>query len=121
MVAIEIKKLEPQDDELLEEWTRVTDEEHILGVFAARHADDDQTWEVSINVAEYIRADPLQTELHDAITNALTATPGVSMAVQEDRELWIVQGDVSGEALIRACAFALDRLADAMRAAYADY
>ena len=119
-MEIIIERLETQDEEVLEEWTRVTDEEPILGVIAARYADDPKMWEVAVSAAEYIRAEPLQSELHEAITRALTGTPGVKKAVQEDRELWVVRGEVSGEALVRACSAALDRLADAMRAECAD-
>ncbi|MGA7832332.1 MAG: hypothetical protein WCA21_15345 [Terracidiphilus sp.] len=115
---IEIKQVNPMDEEVLEEWVRVTDDKHILGVCATRIKNSNWPWHVGIYVAEYIRAEPLQSELQLAITNALNAIPGVTGARQEDREVWVVQGNVSGRSLILASAIALDRLADATRSAY---
>jgi hypothetical protein len=120
MDEIEVEQVEPEDDELLEEWVRVTDEQHILGVCAERSADSKWPWRVAIFVAEYIRAEPLQSKLHKAITAALNGVPGVTRVMQEDREVWVVQGDVAGESLVRACSKALDRLAAALRRAYTE-
>ena len=119
MEDIKVEQVEPEDDELLEEWVRVTDEQHILGVCATR-SDGKWPWRVSISVAEYIREEPLQSKLHKAITAALKRVPGVTKAMQEDREEWVVQGKVAGAALVVACSTALNRLADALRRAYAD-
>jgi hypothetical protein len=117
-MTIEAKRIEPLDEEILEEWRRVTDEEHILGVNVTR-MEGDWPWHVAVSVAEFIREEPLQSKLHARITEALSQAPGVQGAEQEDREVWIVRGDVSGEALIRACGRALDSLAAELRAAYA--
>lgn len=119
MAGIEISQVKPIDSEILEEWVRVTDEKHILGVCATRSSNSRWPWHVSIYVAEYIRSQPLQSNLQVAITDALNAVPGVTKAAQEDREVWVVQGDVSGRSLILASAIALDSLAEATRAAYA--
>jgi hypothetical protein len=35
--------------------------------------------------------------------------------VHEDREVWKLQGEPTGEELVRACALALDRLAPELR------
>ena len=120
MEDVTVRQVEPQDDELVEEWVRVTDEEHILGVCATRSSNTEWPWHVSIYVAEYIRTAPLQSELHDTITAALSCVPGVARAVQEDREVWVVKGDVAGDTLVRACSTALNGLAGALRRAYAD-
>ncbi|HEY5995094.1 MAG TPA: hypothetical protein VIU46_10910 [Gallionellaceae bacterium] len=117
---IKTKKVEPEDDSVLEEWVRVTDEEQIRGVVVTHLDSTKNMWEVTISAAEYIRGEPLETKLHNAITKALRATPGVTKVVHEDREVWIVTGNVIGEDLVRACAGQLDRLADAMKAALAE-
>ena len=119
MEDITIKRIEPKDKELLEEWVRVTEEKDILGVCATRTPHSDWPWQVSIYVAEFVRSEPLQSELFDAITSALSSVPGVTRAVQEDREVWAVQGNVAGDALVRACSVALNRLAQSLREAYA--
>jgi hypothetical protein len=111
---VEVRQIQPLDDTILEEWKRVTEDQDILGVNASRTNDSTWPWTVYINAAEFIRTEPLQSELHQLITDALNSIPGVIMAVHSDREVWVVQGDVSGEALIRSCAEVLDRLYDAL-------
>jgi hypothetical protein len=102
-----------------EEWIRVTEEENILGVCATRTGDGDWPWQVSIYVAEFVRAEPLRSQLVDTITAALASIRGVTRAAQEDREVWAIQGNVGGEALIQACSVALNQLAPLLRQAYA--
>ena len=119
MANIEISQVKPKDGEILEEWVRITDEKDILGVSATRNKNSDSLWHVWINVAEYIRSEPLQSELQVAITNALNEISGVTNAIQVDREVWEVQGNVSGHSLVHSCAIALNNLAEATRAAFA--
>jgi hypothetical protein len=119
MTNIEIRPVKPKDSGISEEWVRVTDVGDILGVGATRSSSCEQLWQVWIAVAEFIRSEPLQSELQVAITNALNEIPGVTEATQVDREVWEVQGDVSARSLIVASAIALDSLAEALRAAYA--
>ncbi len=117
---IKIEKIEPGDEGVLEEWMRVTDEQQIRGVVAARLAGRKKLWEVTIGAAEQVRGEPLETKLFTAITKALRAMPGVTKVVHEDREVWLVTGNVTGEQLVRACAEQLDRLADEMKASFAE-
>lgn len=119
MENIRIEQIDPENKELREEWVRVTEEKDILGVCATRTSHSDWPWQVSIYVAEFVRSEPLQSELFDAITAALNGVPGVTRAAQEDREVWAVKGNVAGDALVRACSVALDRLAQSLREAYA--
>src|SRR5207302_812263 len=104
------------DDELAEAWERVTPEPDILGVEASRIANAAWPWQVSIYVAEFVRDDPLETDLRLAIGNALRGVPGVTNVMEEDREVWVLSGDPSGRALIESAGAALDRLADRTRA-----
>jgi hypothetical protein len=50
-------------------------------------------WNVVIWVAEFLREDPLETELRGRIASALGAVDGVA---EEDREVWYVTGESSG-------------------------
>ncbi len=118
MTEILVRRIEPLDEEVLEEWERVTDEKDILGVGANLVAGQDWPWSVFIHVAEFIRREPLWTQLSSAITDALNGAPGVLKAVQEDREKWVVRGQVGGDVLVRAAAAVVDRLAEVTRAAY---
>lgn len=115
---VEVRQIEPMDDEIVEEWERVTDDPDIHGVGAARFAGTEWPWQVYVYVAEFVRTEPLESELRRRITDALNSVPGVTEAVQEDREVWVVQGDASGDALTRACAAVVDELATRTREVY---
>jgi hypothetical protein len=115
MAQVEVQQIQPFDSSIQEEWIRVTEEQDLLGVGASKF--DSNTWRVFVNVAEFIREEPLQSDLFERITEALAKTDGVETAYQEDREVWIVQGDVTGESLIQSCAVALNELEPNIRAA----
>ena len=121
MAKIEIKQVEPEDEEVLEEWVRITEEEDLLGVSATRTADDKWPWRVWPHAAEFVREEPLQSQLFASITTALENVPGVKQAAQDDRECWVVQGHPSGENLVRAIAIALDSLAEPLRKFYSSH
>lgn len=114
MEQVDVQQIQPFDNSIQEEWLRVTEEQDLLGVSASKL--DANTWQVFINVAEFIREEPLQSALFDEITEALKQTDGVETAIQEDREVWAVRGNVTGESLIQSCATALNRLEPKIRA-----
>jgi hypothetical protein len=64
---------------------------------------------------EFIREDPLETEIRDAMAAEIRAVPGVARVSEEDREVWIVDGSPAGEILIRAAAQVVDRFAERTR------
>jgi hypothetical protein len=105
-----------KDSELAEEWVRRTNEPDVRAVGASKYREPREwPWQVHIWAAEFVRTNPLEREMRSAITAALAAVPGVKKVVQEDREKWIVAGDPSGEALVRAAARAIDRLQEKIR------
>jgi hypothetical protein len=59
---------------------------------------------VGVAVAEFVRDGPLETELREQMAAALEAVDGVGSVWEEDREVWIVTGTPSGEALVDAAA-----------------
>jgi hypothetical protein len=73
-------------------------------------------WSVGVAVAEFLRADPLESELRQQMGDALRAVDGAERVWEDDREIWGVTGTVSGEALVRAAAGVVDHLADRARA-----
>lgn len=105
------------DDEVdgVEGWHRLTDDPDVRGVEAVR-PEDGGPWQVIAYVAEFLRVDPLEDELGAAMPDALRAVPGVTAVAQEDREVWMVTGNPSGEALVRAAATVVDGLAGRARA-----
>ena len=68
-----------------------------------------------MSVAEYLRDEPLDVELEISVDRALRSVPGVSDVHHEDREVWIVRGEPSGEAVVHAVSGALDRFAARIR------
>lgn len=101
------------DEELEEEWIRETDEPDIRGVGANKPRDDD--WRVQVNVAEFLREEPLESDLRRALDAALRSVEGVTDVIEEDREQWAVIGSPTGEGLLKAVALVVDNLADRAR------
>jgi hypothetical protein len=116
---IEVHKCASEHDDLIERWVRVTDEEPLFGVAATHVLGDRSTWEVTISAARHVRGESLRSTLEQAILGHLTALPEVFDAFQEDREIWMVHGEVGADALIQACSTALEGLADMLRASLA--
>jgi hypothetical protein len=58
----------------------------------------------------------LEGELRAMVDQAIRSVPGVTEVAEEDREIWILSGDPSGEALVRSVGEAVDRLAPRARA-----
>ena len=110
----EIQQIEPLDQEITEEWVRLTDEPEIRGVEAFT-ADDIDGWIVAVLAQEYYRQDPLGVELRQRIQDALRAVEGVSDVREHDNEQWDVTGTPSGKALTRAAASVVDDMADRLR------
>ena len=76
----------------------------------------DGTWNVSVSVAEFLRADPLEAEMRSLVMQAIRGVPGVDDAYEEDREVWVVIGNPAGEELLSAVGDAVDALAPRARA-----
>lgn len=100
-----------------ESWERVTDDPDIRSVDAARITLGEQPyWSIGVADAEFLRADPLESELRRHMAAALRAVDGAETVWEDDREVWGVTGTVSGEALARAAAEVVDHFADQARA-----
>jgi hypothetical protein len=106
-----------EDIEGDEAWQRLTDEPEIRGIEAIRN-DDPAGWQVTVWAMEFVREEPLESTVRRVIGSALRAVPGVDGVAEEDREVWWITGAVSGEALTRSAAAAVDELADQLRAWY---
>jgi hypothetical protein len=113
--TLEIRKIAPLDSSIAEEWERVTTEEEVLGIGAARRKNSEWNWQIFVSAAEFVRKDPLASRLDTAITSALKKLKGVKAVVREDTEVWLVKGEVGGEELVRAGSTALDALAPELR------
>ena len=112
----EIRRLPDEEVDGEEGWERLTDEPEIRGVEATRHDDDDWPWSVVVWVMEFVREEPLESEIRHAMIVTLWAVPDVTAVAEEDREVWIVAGSPSGEALVRAAATVVDAFVARARA-----
>ena len=100
-------------------WQRLTDEPDIRAVEVIRSTTDGPwQWQVVVAVMEFLREDPLEAELREAMASALRAVPGVVRVSEEDREVWIVDGSPSGEKLTHAAARVVDDFAERTRDHY---
>jgi hypothetical protein len=100
-----------------EAWGRLTDDPDVQSVDASKVTLGEQPyWSVGVAVAEFLREDPLESELRQQMTTALRSVDGVESVWEDDREVWGVSGIPSGEALVRAAADVVDQLAARARA-----
>lgn len=104
---------EEVDEELAEEWIRETDEPEVRNVGAIKWLEGE--WQVSIWAAEFVREEPLKSQMGLMLTEALQAVPGVTSVWQEDREVWHIGGTPTGSELTRAAAAVIDSLAEDIR------
>jgi hypothetical protein len=111
-VSEEIRQIEPEDEEIQEEWIREAESGRTV---SANRVDEIGGWQVAIWAMEYVRSDPLETELRRQIVRALQAVKGVSTAEEQDREQWFVTGAPAGRELVAAAARVVDELADQIR------
>jgi hypothetical protein len=98
-----------------EAWERLTDDPEVRSVEVAR-SDEIGGWQVTVGAMEFLREDPLETEIRRRMAAALRAVDGVLTADEQDREVWFVTGAPSGKALAGAAARVVDGLAGEIRA-----
>jgi hypothetical protein len=117
MTGDRIVRLPDHEVDGLQEWVRETDDDDVRGVGALQMATHGRwTWQVFVSVAEFLREEPLEGELRAAVDHAIRTVAGVTEVAEEDREVWILSGDPSGEELVSAVGEAVDRLAPRARA-----
>lgn len=107
-----------RDDQVdgVAEWVRRTDDDDVRGVDVLQvELGGRWSWQVFVNVAELLREDPLESEMRAAVAAALRSVAGVTEVAEEDRELWVLSGDPSGEAIAVAVGEVVDALASRAR------
>jgi hypothetical protein len=91
----QIRQIQPEDPEIIQEWVRETDEDEVRGVGAYHVHDwqdevrdwpgDGDGWLVSVDAMEFVRSEPLESELRQRIITALRAVRGVTHVEEHDR------------------------------------
>ena len=115
LMSDEAGRVEPDDDEIDEEWIRWTGEPWLRGVDVCRVGKIGY-WVVGIMAQEFWRGhQPLGAELRERVQSALRAVEGVTAVDEHDNETWDVTGVPSGEALIRAAGRVVDDMAGRLR------
>jgi hypothetical protein len=110
-VSDDVRRVQPLDPSITEAWARETDEPDLRAVDALKVPGG---WQVDVWVMEFIRTE-LETELRERLASALRGVGGVASAEEEDREVWFVTGNPSGQALAEAAAGVVDEFADRTR------
>lgn len=117
-MAAQVERYETGDPEIAEAWQRCCDDPELQGADATRlSAGGDWPWQVGISAAEFVRGDPLESDLRKRVKAALREVSGVADVAEEDREVWLVAGSPTGPDLVRAVASVLDALEPSIRSA----
>ena len=88
----------------------------MLGVEAVRlRGPGEWPWQVQVSVADFLREEPLDVELGISVDRAIRSIDGVADVQHEEREVWVVRGAPSGEALVHGVAAAMERFAARIR------
>ena len=95
-------------------WRRA-DSEYVTDAEISDYGYGDWDWQLYLEAAEFVRDDPLESELRAAVDAAARSVPGVAEVVEEDREVWLIRGGDAAEVLA-AVSRALDGLAPKLRA-----
>jgi hypothetical protein len=109
--GINVEKIEPADEEILEEWARILHKNHMQfhSVDAIRVADKAFPFYLSFGAGEFIREMPFVEALNEAIYDAIMSVSGVETAFHEDTETYVITGTPNGEALVYEVAKAIDQ------------
>ncbi|QKV71508.1 MULTISPECIES: hypothetical protein [Streptomyces] len=110
-----VRQVQPSDSTIAEEWERTADERRLSAASASKHREGSWWW-VNVPLMEFVRTDPLASELRDRIAEALSNVRGVTSVEEEEREVWFVAGTPTGETLVEAVAHVLDDMSDRTRA-----
>ena len=111
-----VVQLSGDDVDGVQEWVRETDDDDVRGVGALQRGVGGRwSWQVFVSMAEFLREEPLEGEMRAAVDQAIRSVVGVTEVAEEDREVWILSGDPSGEELVRSVGEAVDRLAPRAR------
>jgi len=111
IASISVKKFDNSDKEILEEWGRIDelDDKDLQNINAIKSDHPQYPWSMSFGATDWIREEPYIGILCERLNEALVALPGISWAVQEDRDYWVLEGEASGDELVRAGAVAVDK------------
>jgi chorismate synthase len=116
-VSEEIRRVEPEDPEVTEEWVRETEDPDELRDLEVYATSDSAGWVVYVPAqGVFPGEDALGVELRQRLQRALRAVPGVTGVEEYGTEEWEISGTAAGDALIRGAANVLDEMAARLRA-----
>ena len=115
MPAIELKHW--LDEEGTRRWARYTTDSDVFGVEAWSFGDvsPDWPWGLAVSVVDVLSDDDLRVKVCDRLDEALLAVPGVTEIAMEDSSIWLIAGDIGGDAVVRAVSEVLNDLEDLLR------
>lgn len=101
-LGIQILQIPPFDEAIREHWEVNAHDIDLFGFSALCEPAMQYPWSLCINVAEFVTQEPLESQFRERIGAAISAVAGVTAIEEADREVWVVAGDVAGEALVEA-------------------
>jgi len=108
--SVSVAQVDIDDDEVLEFWKRscagIANWMQDVSVQKSDH--DIWCWSVTVGAGEFVRQPSDNALLHDAIVRAVMKVPGTRDVAREDNEVWLVSGNISGDALVRYTSVGLD-------------
>ena len=107
-----VEQQDPKDIETLELWRRVGKKlnHSFQGVAATRSDSAEFSWGLTVSAGEFFRDGEIADQFSNDIHASLCRVPGVRTVGREDHEQWAIDGDCSGEALVKAASLANDRV-----------
>lgn len=101
-LGIQIVQIPPFDQAIREHWEVSANDIDLFGFSALCEPAMQYPWSLCINVAEFIRHEPLDTEFRTRLVAALAGVAGVTAIEEADRDVWVVAGEPEGQALVDA-------------------
>ena len=99
---IDINQLSTIQEGVLDHWEATAENVDLFGVAAVKSNTAEYQWSIVINAAEFIREEPLETKFRSKILDSLKGLKSVNKIEEVDREVWVVDGDPGGRALLDA-------------------
>lgn len=115
--GIQILQIPPFDEAIREHWEVSAHDVDLFGFSALCEPAMQYPWSLCINVAEFVTQQPLEGQFRARIGAAIAAVQGVSAIEEADREVWVVAGEIAGEALVEAVLTVLLEMAGELHSA----
>ena len=108
--SVHVAEVTFDDEEVLECWKRSCPdmERSMQSVSVIKSTDSSDCRSLMVSAGEFFPAEPESMELHNAIVSKLSLLPDVTDVLREDKEAWVVVGDLTCHELVQHASVAVD-------------